>query len=226
MERESKVIKVIKSKEKVAGSVEEELIVDSLERQHAPGIIKGDVFSAGNKAREILQKAQGEAEEIIRKAIEQREKEKKDGFEEGYQEGLAQVTELLVKARTEYEAMLRNGSKDMLELAFKISEKIIGKQLELDKSIIMDIVAQALQTVRQSKQITVRVNPDDAKALKASKDALIEMLGHGRVIDVMEDKKVEKGGCIIESEVGVVDAQLNKQLDRLKKVLMERKVVV
>ena len=225
MEQESKVIKVIKSKEKTAGSVEEDLIVDSLEQKHA-GIIKGDVFSAGNKAREILQKAQGEAEEIIRRAIEQREKEKKDGFEEGHQEGLAQVTELLVKARTEYEQMLRSASKDMLELAFKISEKIIGKQLELDKSVIMDIVAQALQTVRQSKQIILRVNPEDAKALKAGKDTLIEMLGHGRVIDVMEDKKVEKGGCIIESEVGVVDAQLHKQLERLKKVLMEKKVVI
>jgi type III secretion protein L len=225
MERESKVIKVIKSKEKVAGSVEEDLIVDGLEQQHA-GIIKGDVYSATNKAREILQKAQGEAEEIIRKAIEQREKEKKDGFQEGYQEGLAQVTELLVKARTEYEQMLRTASKDMLELSFKISEKIIGKQLELDKSIIMDIVAQALQTVRQSKQITVRVNPDDAKALKATKEELLELLGHGRMIDVVEDKKVEKGGCIIESEVGIVDAQLSKQLDRLKKVLTEKKVVI
>jgi type III secretion protein L len=225
MERESKVIKVIKSKEKVAGSVEEDLIVDGLEHQQA-GIIKGDVYSATNKAREILQKAQGEAEEIIRKAIEQREKEKKDGFQEGYQEGLAQVTELLVKARTEYEQMLRTGSKDMLELSFKIAEKIIGKQLELDKSIIMDIVAQALQTVRQSKQITVRVNPEDSKALKATKEELLELLGHGRVIDVVEDKKVEKGGCIIESEVGIVDAQLSKQLDRLKKVLTEKKVVI
>jgi type III secretion protein L len=225
MEQESaKVIKVIKSKDKPSGSIEEDSVVDTLEQKH--GLIKGDVYSAGNKAREILQKAQGEAEEIIRRAIEQREKEKKDGFQEGHQEGLAQVTELLAKARVEYDVIMRNASKDMLDLAFKIAEKIIGKQLEIDKSTIMDIVAQALQTVRQSKQITVRVNPEDGKALKASKDALLEMLGHGRGIDIMEDKKVEKGGCIIESEVGVVDAQLHKQLDRLRKVLTEKKVVI
>ncbi|HEY7162527.1 MAG TPA: type III secretion system stator protein SctL [Acidobacteriota bacterium] len=224
MEQQSKIIKVIKSKDKPPGSIEEDSVVDTLEQKH--GLIKGDVYSAGNKAREILQKAQGEAEEIIRRAIEQGEKEKKDGFQEGYQEGLAQVTELLAKARVEYDVIMRNASKDMLELAFKISEKIIGKQLEIDKSTIMDIVAQALQTVRQSKQITIRVNPEDGKALKADKDALIEMLGHGRVIDIMDDKKVEKGGCIIESEVGTVDAQLHKQLERLKKVLTERKVVL
>src|SRR5262245_59976367 len=113
MEQESKVIKVIKSKEKPAGSVEEDVAVDSLEQTH--GLIKGDVYSAGNKAGELLQKAQGEAEEIIRRAIEEREKEKKDGFQEGYQEGLAQVTELLAKARVEYDVIMRNASKDMLD---------------------------------------------------------------------------------------------------------------
>jgi type III secretion protein L len=223
MERDSKVIKVIKGKEKPAGSTGEDLIVDSMEHG---GVIKGDVYSATNKAREILQKAQTEAEEIIRRAIEQREKEKKDGYEEGYQEGLAQVTEILTKARIEHEQMLKNASKEMLDLSFKIAEKIIGKQIELEKGTILDIVAQALQTVRQSRQITIRVHPEDAKTLKSSKDALAEALGTGRIIDVMEDKKVEKGGCIIESEVGVVDAQLHKQMERLRKVLSERKVVV
>lgn len=223
MERESKVIKVIKGKDKPAGSVEDDLIVDSMEHG---GVIKGDVYSATNKAREILQKAQSEAEEIIRRAVEQKEKEKKDGFDEGYQEGLAQVTEILTKARLEHEQMLKNASKEMLDLSFKIAEKIIGKQLEMDKSTLLDIVGQALQTVRQSRQITIRINPEDAKILKANKDTLAEAMGTGRIIDVMEDKKVEKGGCIIESEVGVVDAQLHKQMERLKKVLSEKKVVL
>lgn len=220
-----KVIKVIKGKDKEPSTITEELNVDVMDQQH--GVIKGDIYSASARAREILQKAQQDAEEIVRRAVEQREKDKQDGYDAGYQEGLAQTTELIVKARTEYEASLRNASKDLLNLAFKIAEKIIGKALELDKNIIMDIVAQALQTVRQSRQVTVRVNPEDAKILKANKDALAEALGQGRMIDVVEDKKVLRGGCIIESEIGKVEAQLSTQLERLKKVLTtERKPVV
>lgn len=219
----TKVIKVIKGKEKDPATISEDLNVEVLE-QH--GVIKGDIYSASSRAREMLQKAQQDAEEIVRRAVEQREKEKQDGYSAGYQEGLAQVTELLVKARTEYDATLRNASKDMLTLAFKIAEKIIGKSLELDKTLIMDIVAQALQTVRQSRQITIRVNPEDAKTLKSGKETLAEMLGQGRMIDIAEDKKVDRGGCIIESEIGIVEAQLQTQLERLKKVLSERKAVV
>lgn len=221
MEGEStKVVKVIKGKEKVSDTVADSFNIDSMERD---GVIKGEIYTATSKAREILQKAQNEAEEIIRKAHEAKEREKQDGYQAGYQEGLAQVTELLAKARVEYEQILKNASKDVLNLAFKIAEKIVGKHLEIDKTIIMDIVYQALQTVRQSKQITLRVNPEDAKVLKANKDAFLEKLGHGREIDVVEDKKVERGGCIIESEIGIVEAQLQTQLERLKKVLGEAK---
>jgi type III secretion protein L len=221
MEGEStKVVKVIKGKDKSPNTVSDSLTMDSMERD---GVIKGEIYSASSKAREILQKAQTEAEEIVRKAHEDKEREKQDGYQAGYQEGLAQVTELLAKARVEYEQTLKNASKEMLSLAFKIAEKIVGKQLEMDKTIIMDIVSQALQTVRQSRQITLRVNPEDAKVLKANKDAFLEKLGHGREIDVLEDKKVERGGCIIESEIGIVEAQLQTQLDRLKKVLGETK---
>src|SRR5262245_12159748 len=157
----TKVIKVIKSKDRAdSAPVPEDLNVEAME-QHG-GVIKGDIYSASGRAREILAKAQQDAEEIIRRAVEQREKEKKDGYDAGYQEGLAQVTELLAKARVEYDQTMKNASKDMLGLSFKIAEKIIGKALELDKNLIIDIVAQALQTVRQSRQITIHVHPEDA----------------------------------------------------------------
>lgn len=217
MEGDSKVVKIIKGKEKPGGGpVSEEITVGAIEQG---GIIKGEIYTASAKAREILQKAQHEAEEIIRRAVEEREREKKGGYQEGYQEGLAQVTELLAKARVEYDQIFKNSQKDLLNLGFKIAEKIIGKQIELDQNVIVDIVGHALQAVRQSRQITVRLNPEDAKILKANKDILVQKLGTGRVVDFYEDKKVERGGCIIESEIGIVDAQLQKQLERLKKVL-------
>lgn len=221
MDSESKVVKIIKGKDKtVASTVGEDLGVESIEQR---GIIKGDIYTASSKAREILQKAQQEAEEIIRKACEEREKERKGGYQQGYEEGLAQVTEMLAKARVEYDQILKSSQHDVLNLAFKIAEKIIGKQLQMDQNLIMDIVAQALQAVRQSRQITIRVNPEDAKILKANREGFVQALGTGRVVDFVEDKKIERGGCIIESEIGIVEAQLQTQLDRLRKVLSSEK---
>ena len=217
---EAKVVKVIKSKDKSASTVREDLSRDSIEQD---GIIRGEVYSASAKARELLQKAQKEAESILQKAEEAAEKQRQNGYDTGYQEGLAQTTELLMKARLEQEQFLKNANRDLMDLAFKIAEKIIGKQLEIDPDTIISIVKQAMQTVRQTKQLTIRVHPDDAKRLKANEEELQEALGRQRFLDVVEDRKVQPGGCIIESEIGTVEAQLSTQLERLKKILLQPK---
>jgi type III secretion protein L len=217
---EAKVVKVIKGKDKSSSTVREDLSRDSIEQD---GIIRGEVYSASAKARELLQKAQKEAEGIIRNAEEAAEKQRQTGYDSGYQEGLAQTTELLVKARQEQEQFLKNANRDLMDLAFKIAEKIIGKQLEIDPDTIISIVKQAMQTVRQTKQLTIRVHPDDAKRLKANEEELQEALGRQRIFDIVEDKKVQPGGCIIESEIGTVQAQLSTQLERLKKILLQAK---
>ena len=217
---EAKVVKVIKSKDKSASTVREDLSRDSIEQD---GVIRGEVYSASAKARELLQKAQKEAESILQKADEAAEKQRQNGYDTGYQEGLAQTTELLMKARLEQEQFLKNANRDLMDLAFKIAEKIIGKQLEIDPDTIISIVKQAMQTVRQTKQLTIRVHPDDAKRLKANEEELQEALGRQRFLDVVEDRKVQPGGCIIESEIGTVEAQLSTQLERLKKILLQPK---
>jgi type III secretion protein L len=220
---DAKVVKVIKGKEKVTSNLREDLQRDSIEQD---GIIRGDVYSASGKARELLQKANQEAEEILRKASEQSEQLRKSGYDAGYQEGLAQTTELMTKARIEHEQFLKNANRDVMDLAFKIAEKIIGKQLETEPETIINIVKQAMQNVRGSKQLTIRVHPNDAKILRENDEELQEALGRQRMIDIMEDKKVTPGGCIIESEIGTVEAQLSTQLERLKKILLQPKANV
>jgi type III secretion protein L len=211
---------VIKGKDKASPNFREDLGRDSIEQD---GIIRGEVYSASAKARELLQKAQAEAEDIVRKAKEKSDELRKSGYESGYQEGLAQVTEQLVKARQEHELFLKNANRELMDLAFKIAEKIIGKQLEIEPQTIISIVKQAMQNVRGSKQLTIRVHPDDAKILRENDEELQEALGRQRIIDIMEDKKVHPGGCIIESEIGTVEAQLQTQLERLKKILLAAK---
>src|SRR5687767_2214775 len=117
---EGKVVKVIKGKDKSPTDVRGDLSRDSIEQD---GIIRGEVYSASAKARELLQKAQLEAETILQRAAQESEKQRQNAYDTGYQEGLAQTTELLVKARLEQEQFLKNANRDLMDLAFKIAEK-------------------------------------------------------------------------------------------------------
>src|SRR3972149_3133085 len=111
----AKVIKIIKGRDKSASTLSEDLSLESLEEH---GVIKGDIFTASAKAKEMIQKAQQEADEIILRAQEEREKLRQDAYNSGHQEGLAQVTELLTKARVGYEERLKKGHQEILNLAF------------------------------------------------------------------------------------------------------------
>ena len=186
---EAKVIKVIKGKEKVASNLREDLERDSIEQD---GVIRGEVYSASAKARELLHKAQQESEEILRKAKEQSEALGKSGYDAGYQEGIAQTVELMTKARMEHEQFLKNANRDVMDLAFKVAEKIIGKQLETDRkrsSALSNRRCKMFAEVKNSRFGFIRMMQKFCGVTKRS----FWKLSGGTALDIMEDKKVQPG---------------------------------
>ena len=88
--------------------------------------------------------------------------------------------------------------------------KIIG---ELDEETrIRKIVGTALNTVRGQQKVTVRVSPVDEPAVSKSLAAMTS----GAFLNVVADTRLGAGSCILESELGVVDASLETQLKALE----------
>jgi type III secretion protein L len=185
-------------------------------------LIQAEVYEASQVAKDIVEKAQHQAEELISKAAEERERVLKEAQDTGYQEGLAKATEYIVKAKEFYQRTAENGKNELKALAVKIAEKIVGRTLEGDPEIINDVVSQAIRTLRQQKNVTVRCNEDDLRILKKNEKEFVEQMGQGGVINFVEDAKIARGGCMIESEVGIVDARLETQLKTIQKILMSK----
>ena len=132
---------------------------------------------------------------------------------------LLEFEENLLRSREVRDETLRKTEKDVLTLAVRLAEKIVGREIESDDKAIIDIVSTAMQNARQRERLTIKVNPADlpevkkeAKQLKASAQT--------KYIDFVADPRVEKGGCLIESEVGTVDARLETQFRVLERALL------
>jgi flagellar assembly protein FliH len=131
----------------------------------------------------------------------------------------AEVTEMLVAARREAEAERLAAKDAALVLARKMAEKIVGRAVELDASVMSDIAAQALSSCRpRSGPIVLRVHPDDLAAVEGGRarwprDA--SALG----VQVATDPTVGRAGCVIDTPVGRLDGRLATQLDALERVL-------
>lgn len=186
-------------------------------------VIKHQLLTGLEQEKLILQRAQDEAREIRRRASEvleqaerEREEERKRGYEEGREEGLGEFSEKVMEAGHAKEKVLREAEPEIVRMVMDIAEKVIGR--EIKKGAVVDVVRKA---IRESvgQKIVVRVNTLDMEVIRGKEAELLAELDKVHSLSVREDETVPLGGCIIETELGTVDARLEVQLAAIRKAL-------
>ena len=182
-------------------------------------VIKNQVLLAKKEAEQIIADAEEFAEKLRDQTVIDSEETIKKAFEKGTEDALLEFQKNLFEIREIRERVLRETEKDVLRLSVRLAEKIVGKTLSGDKKAIQDIVTTALQNARQKERITIRVNPAELQLVQKEEEAL-QTSAQAKYLDVVADPRVEKGGCLIESEVGTVDARLETQFRVLERALL------
>jgi flagellar biosynthesis/type III secretory pathway protein FliH len=132
----------------------------------------------------------------------------------------AEVTELLVAARAAAQAERAAAKDAALVLARKMAEKIVGRAVELEPSVMGEIAAQALAASRaQGGQVVLRVHPDDCAAVEQARPNWLTKVASAADVRVVADATVGRHGCVVETPVGRLDARLQTQLDALEGAL-------
>jgi type III secretion protein L len=199
--------------------------VVSAERPLAPrparaGVMNADVFDARQSAQGIIEEAHKEKERILAEAQREREDVLAKAREQGRQEGLAQATEVLLRAKMQAGEMLAANEHDVISLACKIAEKIIGRDVERQPELVLEMCATAIEQIRSARAMVLRVHPKTAQVLRSRKPELMELIGRAVDLAIREDPDVAPVGCIVQTEFGTVDAQLPTQFEMLQNVLL------
>jgi type III secretion protein L len=184
------------------------------------GVLNAEEFEAHSTAKQIIADAQKKAEEIKAEARAYRDEVFARAREEAQADVQARAAEELARAKMQAGMIIAQAEKEILDLALKIAAKIIGTDLERDPDVLAHIVANAIEAARSSKAMVVRVNPEDGKRLRERAPRLMELIGRTVDIVIKDDADVEKGGCIIQTEFGVIDGQLRTQYEMLRNLLM------
>ena len=181
-------------------------------------------------------KARAEAQSSIDAAEEKRnaleEEARNQGFEEGrqagYSEGKAEADRLVERMHKMLEAVmqrreeiLRDTETQIVELVVLMSRKVIKIISENQKNVIMANVLAALKKVRTRGEVTLRVNIEDVKLTSEHTAEFIKHVEKIQGITVLEDSSVEKGGCIVETDFGAIDARISSQLTELENKIIE-----
>lgn len=184
-------------------------------------LVKNRVFEAQTEARNIVADAEAKSAQIIADAHRQADELRETAYREGREQAVAEFTETIAAALERRETAVREVEQDVLKLSVKLAEKIIGREIKTDKKTVADIVATALRNVRHREQLIIRVNPADFPQLEEIKSTFSHT-GRAEYLDFEPDPKIASGGCLIESEVGTVDARLETQLKILERALLRQ----
>jgi len=196
-------------------------------KQAAPDPLK----EAQEEAHRIVEKARAQAQALIADAQAQagviQQQAHQQGFQEGWQAGhqagkdelkekLHLVYQLAHEAAEQKEQIIAGSETAIVELVIDVAKKVIGEEINLNRQVVTRVAAAALEQVRPGDPLTIRVNPRDVETLMEYwNDALGENPGE-RHWQIVADRRVRPGGCIIDTETGQVDAQIDTQLVRIR----------
>ena len=158
-----------------------------------------------------LTKILDEAREIIQLAHKEGVTLRQQAHQRGFNEGLAEANAALLKAKSEYLALTTRAEGDMVSLALELARKIVGRHIQLEPEIISDMVSKTLELARGRRHIEIFVHPSDLSILKKSEAAFRDVVGDVQ-LHFVKDPRRPRGGCRIETEAGVIDADLDTQL--------------
>lgn len=177
-------------------------------------IIKAQELHQFIEANNIIKEAEIRAKNILENAEHEYQIRKEQGYLDGQNEGKLEHTEKLMETVLSSVEFLENIENTVVDVVTESIKKVIG-ELD-DNERIIRIVHTALQHVRNQQQIKIKVNPHDEKIIQNSLTTMRNNQQSVNFFDVIADPKLAINSCIIESELGVIDASLSTQLKALE----------
>lgn len=178
----------------------------------APGVkvLKADECQTLCDASALLDEARLEARRIIEAAEAAYRERREAGYKDGVEAGKMEHAEKMMETVLASVEFIENIETTVVDVVNQSIRKIIG-DLD-DDARIRRIVGTALNKVRGQQKVTVRVSPADEPAVAKALAAMTA----GTFLTIVADARLSKDSCILESELGVIDASLETQLKALQ----------
>lgn len=183
-------------------------------------VLKRETYEATREAQDIVSVAQAKAHEILESAERERELIFRQAEAQGRASGLAEWNEKVALASRQIDQVAKYWEQNMLRLSVRVAEKIVGEELKLRPETIADIVREALRGSRPGKLLTIQVNAADATQVRTHLERIRNQAGVRSDLDIKVSDQVPAGGCIVESDLGIIDARLETQLQCLEEALL------
>lgn len=190
-------------------------------------LLKHHLSIEEEEARAIQERVDSVVKEQL---IALEEQTKKQGYQEGYQAGKADADALFNKQSQELLGKLTGlvqemeGAKNeifkahealLIEMVFRIARKVLLKEAAADKDLVLRTAKTVLEKLDARQNVTLKINPQDLKALTELDAQLKTALGEMRNLSIEPSERVSAGGVVVETDFSQVAVTIDSQIDAL-----------
>ena len=181
-------------------------------RVSAPAVVE-----AAEEAHAVVARAEKAAADMLARA-EREAAELKLGAEiEARAEAASRIAAQALALSLREDQALERELDRVVEVARVLAERLLGEALSLEPRRIVAIARRALEETRGARRVTIIAHPDDAKLLEEA----LALVQAGGAATVLADPERSRGSLRLDTDIGVLDADLAPQLDRLLPKLRE-----
>ena len=182
-------------------------------------IIRAEEYRDLVDGQKIIDAAKARAKEILVKAQEERSQCHELGYQDGLKEARALVLKELVDVYARAGDYLKSAEETLMQIVMASLKRITGESL--DQGVIQNQLQKAIKEELVRGRLKVRLHPEVAERVGQE---LYQLANRHPVIDYLEvvkDSNVDRGSCLIESDLGVVDMSIDRQLTALFEVIKQ-----
>ncbi len=199
----------------------------SSKRQAQPAVYRFESFSSpgggdeslSSNAAATIEAAQQQAAEIRQRAAEEGRLGAEQIIEQRINERMDAVLPIVRAAAAELadakQAWLRRWEQSAVQLAVKIAERIVRREVARSPQIAIELVREALELTAGTQQMKIRLNPADFAELEGQVKRLAQEISRGTNAVIVPDECISRGGSRLETQHGVIDQQIETQLERI-----------
>ncbi len=186
--------------------------------------------------------AQQAAHQLIQQAHIQvnvlAEEARNEGYQQGYERGYADGEREAIQTETQRAEAERAACREdlaafvalieaerkrawaemepqIIEMIFELAKQVIKQEVKVSYEPALSVIRNVLRRVADAGTLRIRVNAEDLEAVRGDREELLNLVDNIRHIEIIDDRRVGKGGCIVETGAGNIDARIETQLDEI-----------
>lgn len=222
---------------KMIGSQISEQALEYVQNQDSRGDFRVDKIVAEYVGIDELEK-ESQQKEIANQALALSKEVQEQAYKEAYELGLKEGREtayseekqrienemesfraLIDEVKRSKEIIMKDNEKQIVHLCFYMAKRLLMKEIETNEDYIQTLIKKSLEMAQSDEDITIKVSPEDKLWLDNHMETVFKELDLDSSTKIEEDSKILRGGVIIETNHGVIDATFEQRLEKLETVI-------